>query len=123
MGHSSGERGQGKQGLFPGDMLPSILLLVCSLFCKSHVPSCFEHTCEEHPVQMKFLSRDSLIETLADGQADSIFNICAKLSDSKSIYVGTNFRITIINVHVHSVFVPHMPSWVIVMNNINILLA
>ena len=43
--------------------------------------------------------------------------------NSKSIYMGTNFRITIINVHVHSVFVPQMPSWVIVMNNINILLV
>ena len=38
--------------------------------------TCFEHACEEHLVQM---SRESLIETLAEGQVDSIFLICAEV--------------------------------------------
>ena len=77
MGHTSGEKGQGNknfQSLFREVCCPASCF-ECAL-CMSHVPStttCLECACEEHPVQMQDLSRDSLIETLAEGQADSIF--------------------------------------------------
>ena len=88
MGHSSGERGQRNKDCSKSFRCSPASCFECVL-CKSHVPStttCFEHACEEHPVQMQDLSRDSLIETLVDGKADSIFCICAKLSNSKSMW-------------------------------------
>jgi len=46
------------------------------LLCKSHVPSsttCFEHACEQHPIQLQDLSRYLLVNTLSEGEADSVF--------------------------------------------------
>ena len=86
----SWERGQGNKDIsksFFGRCVTQHLVL--SVHSMSHVPStttCLEYACEEHPVQMQDLSRDSLIETLAEGQADSIFLICSKLSNSKSMW-------------------------------------
>ena len=60
----------------------------CSV-CDSHVSStttCFEHVCDKHPEQVQKLSIESLVDMVSEGQADSVFFICAKLSNCKSLW-------------------------------------
>ena len=48
--------------------------------------TCFEHACTSHPNLLEDLSCKDLISALSEGNSDSIFDMCSKMSNYHSLW-------------------------------------